>query len=85
MIPRFLGVCPWAKVLVMLRDPVERAYSQYQMCIDPEGTPVQLAVRGKSSYTGKSFREVVNEEIAELAAVGIEVRSSSRRIVDLLL
>lgn len=31
VIPRFLAVCPTAKVLVMLRNPVDRAYSQFQV------------------------------------------------------
>lgn len=31
VIPRFLEVAPLAKVLVMLRNPVDRAYSQYQV------------------------------------------------------
>ena len=31
VIPRFLSVCPTAKVMVMLRNPVDRAYSQYQV------------------------------------------------------
>ncbi|KAJ1433683.1 P-loop containing nucleoside triphosphate hydrolase protein [Ochromonadaceae sp. CCMP2298] len=65
------SICPWAKVLVMLRDPVERAYSQYQMCVDPLGTPEQLRVRGESAYTGKSFEQVATEEIAELQSMGI--------------
>ena len=31
VIPRFLEIAPLAKVLVMLRNPVDRAYSQYQV------------------------------------------------------
>ena len=44
VIPRIKAVCPWVKLLVVLRDPVDRAYSQYQMCNDPNGTPEQLQV-----------------------------------------
>lgn len=51
-------VCPWAKLIVMLRNPTERAYSQYQMCVDPTGTPEQLKVRGESAYKGKTFLQV---------------------------
>jgi hypothetical protein len=43
-------ICPWAKLIVMLRNPTERAYSQYQMCVDPTGTPEQLKVRGEREY-----------------------------------
>lgn len=35
------------RLLVMLRDPVKRAYSHYQMAVDPEGTPAQLRSRGE--------------------------------------
>lgn len=31
IIPRILQVCPWVKIIVILRDPVERAYSNYAM------------------------------------------------------
>jgi hypothetical protein len=65
------AVCPWARVLVMLRNPVERAYSQYQMCADPEGTPEQLKVRGESAYKGMTFRQVVDQEIAQLTGAGV--------------
>ena len=44
VIPRIKAVCPWVKLLVVLRDPVDRAYSQYQMCNDSNGTPEQLQV-----------------------------------------
>ena len=73
VIPRLQRVCPWARLVVMLRDPTARAYSQYQMCIDPTGTPEQLAIRGRSSYIGKSFAQVVQDELSELEALGITV------------
>ena len=69
VIDRVKRVCPWVKLLVILRDPVERAYSQYQMCIDSNGTEEQLKVRGMSSYIGKSFEQIVAEEIRELKEV----------------
>lgn len=75
VIPRLKAVCPWAKLLVVLRDPVDRAYSQYQMCTDTEGTPEQLKVRGMSAYAGRTFEDIVAEEIAELEGMGINVRS----------
>lgn len=71
VIPRIKMVCPWVKLIVILRDPVARAFSQYNMCVDPNGTPEQLAVRGMSAYIGKSFDDVINEEIEELNTLGI--------------
>lgn len=60
------GICPWTKVLVMLRDPVERAYSQYQMCVDTSGTAEQLQVRGESAYRNMTFEQVIEQEIKAL-------------------
>ncbi len=73
MIPRVLAVCPDVSVLVMLRDPVSRAYSQYQMSIDTSGTEEQKKVRGMASYFGVSFENAVEREIQTLADIGISV------------
>lgn len=61
------------KFLVMLRDPVGRAYSQYQMAIDTSGTPEQLKLRGLGSYSGKSFEEIIETEIAVCEEAGLTV------------
>eukprot|EP01034_Spumella_vulgaris_P031548 gene31548-38965_t len=71
VIPRMKAICPWTKVIVMLRNPTDRAFSQFQMVIDQEGSPEQLAVRGQSSYTGMSFEQIVDTEIAELVSLGV--------------
>jgi hypothetical protein len=57
----------------MLRDPVARAYSQYQMAIDTTGTPEQLKLRGLGSYSGKSFEEIIETEIAACEQAGLTV------------
>jgi hypothetical protein len=44
------------------------------MCLDPEGTPEQIKVRGMSAYAGRTFEDIVTEEIAELLAFGITVK-----------
>jgi hypothetical protein len=61
------------KFLVMLRDPVARAYSQFQMTIDTTGTPEQLKLRGLGSYSGKTFEEIIETEIAACEQAGITV------------
>ena len=71
VIPRIQRILPWVKLLVLLRNPVDRAWSQYQMCISTEGTPEQKKTRGMSSYIGRSFGEIVREEMKELIAAGI--------------
>ncbi len=70
VVPRVRELAPEAKLLVMLRCPVARAYSQYQMVIDPEGTPGQKKARG-THWIGKSFEEVVEKEFEELEACGV--------------
>jgi hypothetical protein len=66
-----LAIVPWIKIIVMLRNPVERAFSQYQMCVDPEGTPEQLKVRGASAYCKMTFDEAVRLEIKSLTDAGV--------------
>jgi hypothetical protein len=46
------------------------------MCIDTNGTPDQLAVRGQSFYKNKSFFEAIKEEINTLNQLGITVSLS---------
>ena len=60
VIPRLRAVLPHLTdgFLVMIREPVARAYSQYQMAVDDKGTEAQLAVRGRSAWVGMSFAEV---------------------------
>lgn len=61
------------KFFIMLRNPVARAYSQYQMAIDTTGTPEQMKLRGLSSYSGKSFEEVIESEIHACNVAGLTV------------
>jgi len=77
VIPRLRRVCPHLKrFLVMLRDPVERAYSQYCMSTDPVGTPEQKELRGFSAYGTKTFLQVITEEIAVVQAAGVTPQST---------
>ncbi|CAM9242641.1 unnamed protein product [Pylaiella littoralis] len=71
VIPRLKKVAGQSRLLVMLRDPVTRAYSHYQMAVDPEGTPAQLRSRGGGGWTSKTFEQVVEEEKAVLERAGI--------------
>ena len=76
VIPRMVDICPWVKLIVMLRNPIDRAFSQYQMCIDPNGTPQKWKVRGSSLYLDKTFDEVIDHEIAQLDSFGISSESN---------
>ena len=63
------------RLIVMLRDPVERCYSHYRMCADQRGSDEQLRNRGHQYVQGKSFADVVAEDIAELSTAGVEAPS----------
>lgn len=75
VIPRIKAIVPWAKLIVIFRNPVERAFSQYQMTTDVNGTEEQLKIRGQSHYVGKSFDTIIKEEIEELTSLGITADS----------
>ena len=49
------------KIIMILREPVARTISQYNMISDRSGTPGQLAKRGK--LNGQSFDDVVFQDI----------------------
>lgn len=76
VLPRLKAMVPWTNLIVMLRNPVDRAFSQFQMVSDPTGTPEQLKVRGRSAYVGKTFEMIVDEEIAHIVNAGITPTSS---------
>jgi len=76
---------PWACLIVMLRNPVDRAFSQFQMVSDTTGTAEQLQVRGRSAYTGKTFEQIVDEEIAFIEQAGITATSSVKEFQEKLL
>lgn len=71
VLPRMSQIAPWAKLFVCLRDPVLRAFSHYQMVVDSQGTPAQLATRGRSHWVDKSFAQVVDEELAVMESLNI--------------
>lgn len=71
VIPRLQRVFNWPlRFLVLLRDPVKRAESQYVMVTSPDGTPEQLKARGME-WRSKSLREVVADEVATMQRCGL--------------
>ncbi|GMH88167.1 hypothetical protein TrVE_jg13254 [Triparma verrucosa] len=70
VIPRVKTVCPWTKIIVMLRNPVDRALSHYRMVTSEDGTEAQKQVRGRN-WVGKTFEDVIEEELRELEEVGL--------------
>lgn len=72
VIERMQRVIPHCrKILAILRNPADRAYSHYSMTADPEGSPQQLRNRGFEHLQGRSFETLVDDEIAHLAKLGV--------------
>ncbi len=69
----------------MLRNPVNRAYSQYQMIQDPTGTPEQHQARGRLHHLNKTFEQMIDEELLEIEQAGITAESSYADFRDKLL
>ncbi len=69
---RIKAVVPWTKIIILLRDPLERAYSQFKM--DYERKILQTNKRRKkdvSSYGEVTFETCVDIDIQKLIEVGI--------------
>ncbi|RLO02327.1 hypothetical protein DYB28_009878, partial [Aphanomyces astaci] len=73
---RMRQLLPSIRFIVMLRNPIERAYSQYHMTADPTGTPHQLEMR--KVVQGKSFQDVIHQDLARLQAVQADPTSISK-------
>ncbi|RLN06617.1 hypothetical protein BBJ28_00002816 [Nothophytophthora sp. Chile5] len=72
VIDRMQQVIPHCrKILAILRNPVDRAYSHYCMTADTDGTPEQLRNRGHHHLKARSFEQLIDDEIAELAQLGV--------------
>ncbi|CAI5726817.1 unnamed protein product [Hyaloperonospora brassicae] len=62
------------KILAILRNPVERAYSHYSMTVDTEGSEQQLCNRGHHHLKdGCNFEQIVDDELEELAMLGVHL------------
>ncbi|KAK1931909.1 Membrane-associated sulfotransferase kil1 [Phytophthora citrophthora] len=59
------------KILAIMRNPVERAYSHYSMTADEEGSEQQKLNRGHRHLRGRSFEQLVDDEIKELSKLGV--------------
>lgn len=58
------------KFIVMLRDPVQRAYSHYQMVTCLDGTPEQIQTRGLE-WRNLSFHQVVMLDFQKMKECGL--------------
>lgn len=72
VIQRMQKVIPHCrKILVILRNPVERAYSHYSMTADTKGSETQLRNRGHHHLKHRTFEQIVDDEIQELKTSGV--------------
>lgn len=71
VIPRLKLVFPHPlKFFVMVRDPVARAFSHYQMVTSTEGTPEQIQTRG-TEWRGLAFEQVIRQEMVKMQECGL--------------
>ncbi|KAL4109441.1 hypothetical protein PRIC1_001141 [Phytophthora ramorum] len=72
VIDRMKQVIPHCrKILAIMRNPVERAYSHYSMTADTEGSEEQLRNRGHHHLKSRSFEQLIDDEIEELSKLGV--------------
>jgi len=67
---RMKVLAPNARLLIILRDPVERCWSHHRMCIDSNGNAAQLANRG-IEFVNPDFEFEVNKDIDSLETAGV--------------
>ncbi|KAL3770165.1 hypothetical protein ACHAW5_009260 [Stephanodiscus triporus] len=71
VIPRLREVFPHEpRLIIMVRDPIRRAMSQYAMVTSTDGTPEQLAARGVE-WRDKSLEEVLTEDVRNMKDDGL--------------
>ncbi len=63
---RIKTIAPWSKIIMLLRDPVERAYSMFKMNYD-----VLRVGRNKEKFGEVSFETCVDIDIQKLNKTGI--------------
>lgn len=63
VISRIKQTAPNAKIIVVLRNPIERAYSHFKMTTDTSGSEEQLRNRGCRENSGMTFEDIINFEM----------------------
>lgn len=67
---RIAALAPDARLLVILRNPVARAYSHFSMTADLSTDSPEL-MRRRQYVLGRSFEDLVEEDLAKLDAAGM--------------
>lgn len=62
------------KLIVCVRNPIDRAYSHYQMTVDPVGSEFVKRIRGTYEIGDKTFRDVMNDDRSILKRFQLSVR-----------
>ena len=74
---RIFTICPWSKIIMLLRDPIERAYSEFKMVKQK---------KEKKRKSMMSFESVIEDDIEVLKQYGIladdifSISANERRI-----
>ena len=77
---RIKAVAGHAKLIVAVRNPVSRAYSQYQMTVDPVGSEFVKRIRGTYVIGDKTFEDVVCDDMKLLKDAGLPSDSTIRYV-----
>ena len=77
---RIKAVAGHAKLIVAVRNPVSRAYSQYQMTVDPVGSEFVKRIRGTYVIGDKTFEDVVCDDMKLLKGAGLPSDSTVRYV-----
>lgn len=68
---RIKAVCPNARLIVAVRNPIARAYSHYQMTRDTRGSAFVRQIRGCAVLGEKTFEEALDDDVRQLRAAGL--------------
>jgi len=66
VLQRIKTLLPLVRLIVMLRNPTDRAYSQYSMTVEQDARRL-----GQKFVEGKTFEELVQADLDLLAAAGV--------------
>ena len=68
---RIKAVCPHARLVIAVRNPIARAYSHYQMTRDTRGSEFVKKIRGCAVLGERSFEEAIDDDVRQLQAAGV--------------
>lgn len=68
---RLRALAPDARLIVAVRNPIDRAYSHYQMTRDPVGSEFVKRIRGTYVLGNRTFEEAIEDDRRALVRCGL--------------